>query len=134
MLDINTMTEKYPFDLRDRLIDFAVRIIRLSEALPSNKTGNYIASQVLRCGTSPAANYGEAQSAESPADFIHKLKIAHKELRETLVWLTIIQKTNLLKTPDLLDPLIQETDELLAILFSSIRTKQQSTQKHRTTP
>jgi four helix bundle protein len=66
------------FDLQDRLIDFAVRIIRLSEAIPESKAGKHICSQLLRSGTSPAPNYGEAQSAESKADFIHKLNIVQE--------------------------------------------------------
>ncbi len=78
------------FDLEDRLIDFAVRIIRIAEALPKTKTGNHIAGQIIRCGTSPAPNYGEAQGAESRSDFIHKMKISLKELRETRVWLLMI--------------------------------------------
>ena len=75
------MEKKY--DLKDRLIDYAVRIIRLSENLPNTRVGNHISGQILRSGTSPAPNYGEAISAESRADFIHKLKVALKELRET---------------------------------------------------
>ena len=63
------------FDLEDRLIDFAVRIIRTAESLPNNKVANHIAGQLIRCGTSSAPNYGEAQSAESRADFIHKMKV-----------------------------------------------------------
>ena len=78
------------FDLEDRLIDFAVRIIRLAESLPKTKVGNHVSGQLIRCGTSPAPNYGEAQSAESRADFIHKMKVSLKELRETRVWLLII--------------------------------------------
>ena len=74
-----------PRDLEDRLIDFAVRIINVIEALPNTKVGNHIGGQLLRSGTSPAPNYGEAQSAEFRRDFIHKMKIALKELRETLI-------------------------------------------------
>jgi four helix bundle protein len=85
------------FDLEERLIDFAVRIIRTAESLPKTKIGNHISGQLIRCGTSPAPNYGEAQSAESLADFIHKMKICLKELRETRVWLLMIVRTNLLK-------------------------------------
>jgi four helix bundle protein len=91
-----TLVRESEYNLEDRLIDFAVRIIRLSEALPNNKAGTHVASQVLRSGTSPAPNYGEAQSAESAADFIHKLKIALKELRETLVWLAIISRAKMI--------------------------------------
>jgi four helix bundle protein len=71
------------FDLEDRLIDFAVRIIRIAESLPKTKTGSHIAGQLVRCGTSPAPNYGEAQGAESQADFVYKMKLCLKELRET---------------------------------------------------
>ena len=110
------------YDLEDRLIDFAVRIIRLTEALPNTKAGNHVAGQILRSGTSPAPNYGEAQSAESAADFIHKLKIALKELRETLIWLKIISRANMIKSASLLAPLRQEADELIAILFASVKT------------
>ncbi len=79
--------ETRTFDLEDRLIDFAVRIVRTAESLPKTKVGNHIAGQLIRCGTSPAPNYGEAQSAESRSDFIHKMKVCLKELRETRVWL-----------------------------------------------
>ena len=79
--------EKSEFDLEDRLIDFAVRIIRTSESLPKSKVGKHIAGQLIRSGTSPAPNYGEeAQSAESRSDFIHRMKISLKELRETRIW------------------------------------------------
>ena len=73
------------YNLEKRLIDFAVRIINVVEALPNTRAGNHIAGQLVRCGTSPAPNYGEAQSAESRNDFIHKIKIVLKELRETKV-------------------------------------------------
>jgi four helix bundle protein len=110
------------YDLEDRLIEFAVRIIRLAAALPNTKAGTHVAGQILRSGTSPAPNYGEAQSAESAADFIHKLKIALKELRETLIWIKIISRADLIKSATLLAPLIQENDELIAILYASVQT------------
>lgn len=110
------------FDLKDRLIDFAVRIIRLSEALPTTKAGTHVAGQILRSGTSPAPNYGEALAAESTADFVHKLKIALKELRETEIWLTIIAKAKLVPSASRLNSLLKEMDELSAILFTSIQT------------
>jgi four helix bundle protein len=75
------------FDLEDRLIEFGVRTLSLAEALPKTKAGNHIAGQIIRSGTSPAPNYGEAHSAESCSDFIHKMQICLKELRETRVWL-----------------------------------------------
>jgi len=116
------MMKEKTFDLQDRFIDFAVRIIRLSEAIPESKAGKHICSQILRSGTSPAPNYGEAQSAESKADFIHKLKIALKELRETEIWLKIIIRAELIKPLDQISPLLKETDELISILFKSVET------------
>ena len=76
--------EKY--NLENRLIDYAVRVIRLTEALPRTTTGSHIRGQLVRSGTSPAPNYAEAQSAESCTDFVHKLKVALKELRESELW------------------------------------------------
>ncbi|OGV60113.1 MAG: hypothetical protein A2498_02210 [Lentisphaerae bacterium RIFOXYC12_FULL_60_16] len=115
------MKEK-AFDLESRLITFAVRIIRTAEALPRTPTGNHIRNQLLRCGTSPAPNYAEAQSAESRADFSHKLKIVLKELRETRVWLLMIQQTGLIKPVNSLDALVHETNELTAIFVASLKT------------
>ena len=117
------------FDLQDRLVDFSVRIIKLSEALPDSKSGKHICLQLLRSGTSPAPNYGEAQSAESKADFIHKLKIALKELRETEIWLKVIVRAELIKPPEHLAQLLKETDELIAILFKSVATAKNSKER-----
>lgn len=114
------MNKKY--DLKDRFIDYAVRIIKLSENLPDTKAGKHIASQILRSGTSPAPNYGEALGAESRKDFIHKLKVALKELRETEVWIKVILKSKMVNNQERLEPLIKETDELISILFKSIDT------------
>ena len=110
------------FDLQDRLVDFAVRIIKLSNALPETKAGKHVCAQILRSGTSSASNYGEAQSAESKADFIHKLKVALKELRETEIWLKIIVRSGLIQQSKKLDPLLKESDELIAILCKSVKT------------
>lgn len=124
------MSEKQKkFDLQERLIDYSVRIIKISEKLPETKTGKHISSQILRSGTSPAANYGEAQSAESRADFIHKLKIALKELRETEVWLKIIIKAKVIQSLDNLSELLKETDELISILFKSIDTSKKNNER-----
>jgi four helix bundle protein len=87
--------EKRVFDLEGRLIDFAVRIIHMAESMPKTRIGGHIFGQLIRCGTSPAPNHGEAQSAESIADFIHKMKVCLKELRETKIWLTMIARANL---------------------------------------
>ena len=117
------------FDLEDRLIDFAVRIIRTAESLPKSKVGNHIASQLIRSGTSPAPNYGEAQSAESRADFIHKMKISLKELRETRVWLLIIIRANLIKEAPKLDSVVDENNQLISIFAASIKTADQNKKK-----
>jgi len=116
--------ENKKFDLEDRLIDFAIRISEVVEVLPNTKLGNHIGNQLIRCGTSPALNCGEAQSAESTKDFIHKLKIILKELRETRICLKIIQKKPLLK-PEKMDCIIKENNELIAIYLKSIETAKQ---------
>jgi four helix bundle protein len=113
------------FDLEDRLIDFGARIIRLAGALPKTRVGNHIAGQIIRSGTSPASNYGEAQSAESQSDFIHKMHICLKELRETRVWLIMTAKASLLKSASQLDPLIDENNQLISIFAASVRTARQ---------
>src|SRR5438034_744290 len=77
-------------ELEERLVDFAVRIVKLSAGLPKTPAGKHVAGQILRSGTSPAPNYGEARGAESHADFVHKLRIVLKELNETHIWLRII--------------------------------------------
>ena len=117
------------FDLEERLIDFAVRIIQLAESLPKTRVGNHVAGQLIRCGTSPASNYGEAQSAESRSDFIHKMKICLKELRETKVWIVMIVRASLIKPASKLDSLIQENDELISIFVTSIKTAEQKRRK-----
>lgn len=113
--------EKRKFDLEDRLIDFAIRISGVVEALPSTKFGKHIGNQLIHCGSSPALNCGEAQSAESPQDFVHKLKVILKELRETRICLKIIQRKPLLKT-ERVESVIMENNELLAIFMKSIDT------------
>ena len=115
-------TNKPDYNLQERLIDYAVRIINLIEKLPDTRAGRHVADQLLRSGTSPAPNYGEAQGAESRADFIHKMKISLKELRESYVWLKIIQKSKMIVDDVELTLLIKETNELISIFFTSIDT------------
>jgi len=117
---------KRPYDLEERLIDFCVRILDLVEALPNTRVGNHIASQLVRCGTSPAPNYGEARSAESRKDFIHKMKIVLKELREVRVWLLLIQRKALLKPAERVMPALSECDELISIFVASVGTAQRN--------
>jgi len=121
--------EKRDFDLEDRLIDFAVRIIRTAESLPKTKVGNHIASQLIHSGTSPAPNYGEAQSAESRSDFIHKMKVALKELRETRIWLLMIVRANLIKLTSKFNSLIDENNQLISIFVTSIKTAKENRKK-----
>jgi four helix bundle protein len=90
--------------------------------LPKIKVGNHVAGQIIRSGTSPAPNYGEAQSAESRSGFIHKMKISLKELRETRIWLLIIEKANLIKPASKLESLIDENNQLISIFVTSIKT------------
>src|SRR5215212_7597371 len=94
--------------LEERLIDFAVRIIKLSANLPKTSAGKHIAGQILRSGTSPAPNYGEARGAESRADFVHKIRIVLKELNETSIWLRVIERSQILNA-ELLVGILQES-------------------------
>ena len=110
------------YDINDRLIDFAVNIIKICESIGNSGAGAHMASQLLRSGTSPSLNYGEAMSAESRNDFIHKLKIALKELRESNNSLIIIQRSNLSAKNELIELSLKECKELTAILVKSIET------------
>ncbi|MBL8202940.1 MAG: four helix bundle protein [Blastocatellia bacterium] len=108
-------------ELEERLIEFAVRLIKLSTSLPKTPAGKHIAGQILRSGTSPAPNYGEARGAESHADFIHKLGIVLKELNETSIWLRVIERSELLKR-ELLAGIIAENKELCCLFTASLKT------------
>ena len=108
-------------ELEERLVNFAVRIVKLSASLPRTPAGRHIAGQILRSGTSPAPNYGEARGAESRADFIHKIRIVFKELNETSIWLRIIERSTLLRRELLLD-IIQENGDLCKIFAASLKT------------
>jgi four helix bundle protein len=108
-------------ELEDRLIDFAVRIGKVADALPDTRLGQHIAGQLVRSGTSPAPNYSEGCAAESRRDFAHKLSISLKELRETKTWLRLIRKADLLPAKRL-HAITDETDQLCAILSQSVHT------------
>jgi len=110
------------YDLDDRLLDYAARIVRLAESLPKTRSGNHIAGQLLRSGTSALANHAEAQAAESKSDFLHKMRICLKELRESYRWLLLCKTVPLIKPASKFDPIVKETDELAAIFFTSIRS------------
>jgi four helix bundle protein len=111
-------------NLEERLINLAVQIIELVEAMPSTKSANHLAGQLLRSGTSPALNYAEAQGGESDKDFLHKIKLVLKELRETLVCLKIIYKTKLFTSEEKIKILLKEADELVAIFVTSVKTSE----------
>jgi len=115
------MKEKQ-YDLEERLLDYAANIIRLVERLPDTRAGNHVAGQLLRCGTSPLPNHGEAQAAESRKDFVHKFSICLKELRESRRWLRLARRVPLVKLPTEFDPLLEETEALIKIFATSIRT------------
>lgn len=108
-------------EVEERLIDFAVRIVNLSANLPRTPAGKHIAGQIMRAGTSPAPNYGEARGAESHADFVHKLRIVLKELNETSIWLRVIHRSQMLRK-DLLVEIIRENSELCKIFAASLKT------------
>ena len=114
-------------ELEERLIDFAVRIVKLSSCLPKTPAGKHTAGQILRSGTSPAPNYGEARGAESHADFVHKVRIVLKELNETSIWLRVIERSRILK-PELLTEIIQENNELCRIFTASLATARKGKQ------
>jgi four helix bundle protein len=116
------------FDLEDRLMEFASAIIDLSEMLPATRAGNHVAGQILRSGTSPYPNHGEAEAAESRDDFIHKLKICLKELRETRRWARLIKRKGWVKGDATLLFVLGECDELVRIFHSSVQTAKRNAQ------
>ncbi|MDE0835131.1 MAG: four helix bundle protein [Akkermansiaceae bacterium] len=118
---------KTTYDLEERLLDFGARIISLTQTLTENYAQRHIANQLLRSATAPLANHGEAQAAESPADFIHKLRLSLEELLETHRWLKLMGRAELISKPEKLTPLLNETDQPISIFVSSISTAE----KHR---
>ena len=116
-------------ELEERLINFAVLIIEIANELPITKVGNHLSGQLVRSGTSSALNYGEAQSGESRKDFIHKIKIVPKELRETLVCLKIINKAKLFKFEKKIQYALKESNELISIFVKSVTTAQKNIEK-----
>lgn len=108
-------------DIQERLINFSVEIIQLCEKLPDSHSGRHAAGQLLRCGTSPASNYGEARGAESKRDFVHKLGVVLKGLNESAVWLETIRRSKLLGD-EKVSSLVVECTELSRIINASILT------------
>jgi len=109
------------FDLEERLVEYGAVVVELAEQLPNSRVGTYIAGQLIRSGLSPALNYGEAQSAESRGDFVHKFKIILKELWECRVSLKIIKRLQLLN-PEKVVKVADETQQLIAIFAKGIET------------
>ncbi len=114
------------YNLEDRLLEYSASIVRFVEKMPNTRAANHIGGQLLRSGTSPLLNHGEAQAAESPNDFVHKMKICLKELRESQRALRLINQVPLTNAPADLDPLLGETDELIRIFVASIRTAEKN--------
>lgn len=125
------MEKKY--NLRERLISFACRVIDVTEALPRTVAGHHLSSQLVRSGTSPALHYGEAQAAESPADFVHKMKVCLKELRETYNCLQIIDRKGWFPK-EKMTALLDEANQLISIFFTSIETAHANQQKEKRKP
>ena len=117
------------YDIEKRLIDFAVIITDIVEKLPDSRLGTHISGQMIRSGTAPAAVYGEAQSAESRKDFIHKMKIALKELRESRIWLQIIARKQFIHEKAEIQSVLSECEELIRIFVKSIKTAESNLEK-----
>ena len=120
--------EERKFDLEDRLIDFASLIAEVVEGLPNTRAANHLGGQMIRSGSSPALNYGEAQEAESKKDFIHKMAICRKELRETKVALKIVIRKPYREVLIVAEKTLQECMELFAIFSKSIETAKKNLQ------
>jgi len=116
------LMENKKYDLEDRLVEYGCRMIDVVEALPPTRAGNYIAGQLIKCCLSPAFNYGEVQAAESRNDFIHKLGIVLKELKECRTALKIVRRKEMIKPVKRIDEIFTETEELIAIVAKSIET------------
>lgn len=114
--------DKRKFDLEGRLVNYTCRMIDMVEALPNTRAGNYIASQLIKSCHSPSFNYGEVQAAESRNDFIHKMGIVLKELKECRTALKIIRKREMIKSKNEINEVYKETEELIAIIAKSITT------------
>jgi four helix bundle protein len=122
------MSQQAAQDLEDRLLDFGVRVGKVVDALPDTRMGRHIAGQFIRCGTSSATNYAEGCGAESRKDFIHKLGVSFKELRESRCWIRMIIKAELL-TEMRLAQLLDECEQLCNIIAKSILTAKSNLHK-----
>jgi four helix bundle protein len=121
--------ESRRYNLEDRLLDFAVNIVELTESFPTTRSGNHLAGQLLRCGTSPLSNHGEVEAAESRKDFLHKLRICLKELRETRRWLPLASRLKKFGHLAGLPACLSEADELIRIFAASVRTAEKNAKR-----
>ncbi len=116
-------------DLEERLVDFSVLIIEIVNETPNTKSGNHLANQIVRSDTSVSLNYGEARSAESKRDFIHKMSVVLKELRETFMCLKIMNKAKLCRSHTNIKKAMKENNELISIFVKSIETARKNKRK-----
>ena len=122
---LNAQRKQQRFDLEERLLQFSAQIIDIVDALPNTRAANHIAGQLLRCGTSPYGNHGEVEAAESRRDFVHKLRVCLKELKETRRWLRLIVRAKFLANEKTIAAL-DESEALTKIFFASIRTAERN--------
>ena len=130
-MNIEDDKQKTRESIEERLLDYATDCIRIAESLPSSYTGRHLSGQLVRCGTAPYAHQGEAQGAESVDDFIHKMSIGLKELRESTRWLKLIARVPLLPDLTKINATLSESDELQRIFYSSIKTAREKSTRRR---
>jgi four helix bundle protein len=119
--------KKHVFDLQERLIDLGVLVIQIVDKMPNSQVGRLLSDQLVRSGTSPALHYGEAQAAESKRDFIHKMKVSLKELRESFACLRMIQKAGIHSDAASIEICRLECSELVAMFQASVKTAEKTT-------
>ena len=118
-------------ELEKRLIKFSVSIIEMTKILDDNYAAQHLSRQIIRSGTSSALNYGEAQGASTKKDFIHKISIVLRELRETQINLKIIEESGLMKDENFLRSILDENSQLIAIFTKTFQTARQNETKER---
>jgi four helix bundle protein len=123
--------ENKAFDTEGRLLDLAVKVIDITEALPESDVGNYVSSKLVRSATSSAVSYAEAQGAGSRGGFVEKLKDCLKELRGTKIWLMMVERAGLVKSASKLERVMEENEALIAIFAKSVITASQKGEKGR---
>ena len=130
-MNIEDDKQKTRESIEERFLDYAADCIRIAEYFPSSYTGRHLSGQLVRCGTAPYAHQGEAQGAESVDDFIHKMSIGLKELRESTRWLKLIARVPLLPDLTKINATLSESDELQRIFYSSIKTAREKSTRRR---